>query len=793
MIETSKDVGKVATTYKGSWDGRKAYSALDIVFVPDVGTSYVALVDNKNISPVDNPGTWGVFAQAPQDDSKEEIKQVVKEVLNDDNNNIKGEVAKARSLAIPVKINDVDFDGTQNLTLTAIPSNDDSLLHVGGDENVTGVKTFAIDQPIGSWKTIQYAYGTDLYKIGTNKSGSLSFFPESLLSGIYNKPFESEPFFLETLTSDSVSDEGESNTVILRATNALTGEVKVAINKEIGSISVNRSPWKGVGNTQDVNETNNSYITKTGDEVIAGSKTLVGSLDVSGSLMLDTSKSAITLSSSKDKVYLTVNDEGNVALSKEDGSKATISSNISGVSTSSEETKEVYIQVVKSDEEHQVSINDILGSSHGNTRQEKVILDGDNFKDSPVNSKQALLTLTKMLDGSVLQTVQSVPTSDKYRVEVWSRKLIVLNDMKLPTPWFKVGGFKEDELVHTQGSEAVSGEKTFTDNVTATKGITSGNNVWVSGDVNIEGRDSKGIKWTTPNTGEVNTTLSSVTPGNLKIVDDKGIVGNIRANLNGGLITNNLDFKDFLDVSKNMLKYAKRYAGSISYILNNPIDDDSGHYGVIDIIPYDNTSGVIIVYTTDKDNQEMFIGHVNSGNISWGKVGEEAVKISEGYGAGEDQYLNMVQKPTTDTSTQLVSRLSDDMGESTTEGTQIPFTTPNILEKVGEATVTSSEGAIDKTTFSVYRRGNEWVLGSWQANLLKEVKSNQQLVLNTTFTGQTPPNTFATMDMFLDNEQPVITNAKRVDNGTIKVQFGGSIRRELGTLMTFGTSTIIGG
>lgn len=266
MAERVKDIGKVALTYKGEWVNTTQYGKLDTVYIESEKSTYIALEDNKGVNPVDNPDTWGVLAKAKYEVGQEDFEKAVTTVLTTHDNVIKGKIDNADKWATPIKINGVDVDGTKDITITAVPSNDTNIVHRTGDETVDGEKTF-VKPIVGGVKTnaTDIPNGTDMYTFLPDKNGYY-FIGDAKAATLVNPPFEGTGFFLEVVSSI----DGTSY-VSLVATAYNTMKKKVAMNSKPGKNPIaNRVPWTDLGGTT-IDETN--IVHRTGDETIGGTKT----------------------------------------------------------------------------------------------------------------------------------------------------------------------------------------------------------------------------------------------------------------------------------------------------------------------------------------------------------------------------------------------------------------------------------------------------------------------------------------------------------------------------------------
>lgn len=234
MVEKIGDVGKVAPIYKGEWNVTTQYKKLDLVIISSTGSTYIAKQDNVGVPPEDNSSTWGIVALASNYTTggngmtPEEVEGIVNNILQNNDNVIKGSIDSAKvadKWAKPIKVNGVDVDGTSDVTITAVPSNNGNLVHQTGDESIDGNKKF--EKPIeGSLHTKNVTSGTDMYRYAPEGSGDY-FVDEETAKTLVNPPFGSEGFFLNVVVSSS---EGVGRYINLTAINYLSAFKVTAVN-----------------------------------------------------------------------------------------------------------------------------------------------------------------------------------------------------------------------------------------------------------------------------------------------------------------------------------------------------------------------------------------------------------------------------------------------------------------------------------------------------------------------------------------------------------------------------------
>jgi len=227
MAERVKNIGKVALTYKGAWVNTTQYGKLDTVYIESEKSTYIALEDNKGVNPVGNPNTWGVLAKAKYEVGQDDFENAVTTVLTTHDNVIKGKIDKADKWTTPIKLNGVDLDGTKDVTITAVPSNDTNLVHNTGNETIAGDKTFT-SPIIGSIKTNikPIENSVDLYKFSPKNNG-IYFVTGTVAKTLVNAPFGSDAFFMDVKTS---SDNNGNVYTTLSAISYTTAVAKNATN-----------------------------------------------------------------------------------------------------------------------------------------------------------------------------------------------------------------------------------------------------------------------------------------------------------------------------------------------------------------------------------------------------------------------------------------------------------------------------------------------------------------------------------------------------------------------------------
>lgn len=142
MAEVVTSVGKVAPIYRGKWSGTDSYAVLDIV-VEGVD-SFIAKVGNKGVSPREDENAWGLVSKGTSITNipQEDIELAVKKVIESYKDLSVFHAQTADKLSRPFKINGVDTDGSSDITVQAIPSNNSELVHRKGKESIAGSKTF---------------------------------------------------------------------------------------------------------------------------------------------------------------------------------------------------------------------------------------------------------------------------------------------------------------------------------------------------------------------------------------------------------------------------------------------------------------------------------------------------------------------------------------------------------------------------------------------------------------------------------------------------------------------------
>lgn len=290
MVKEVKNIGKVAIVYKDEWNKDTTYDYLDVVYVESDRTSYVSLVDgNRGNEPKTMTDEWGVLIKAQYMVGEQDLYDVVNEILTTRDNSIKGKIDMADKWTKPIKINGVDVDGTKDVTITAMPSNDVNLVHKNGDEDIYGSKFF-IEPIYGSLKTKELDNGTDMYKFVPTESGYY-FVTTETSKTLVNSPFPNSGFHLK------VSASGLSNPyyVDLEATEYNTGKLLIATNSNTDyNNPVNSSTWAPAGADE------SGLVHLEGAETITGGKTYTAKQNFNKGVMIGNSSE---IGENNDNIY----------------------------------------------------------------------------------------------------------------------------------------------------------------------------------------------------------------------------------------------------------------------------------------------------------------------------------------------------------------------------------------------------------------------------------------------------------------------------------------------------------